>query len=359
MFGKVEQGVVDNNNSKPTASNAADAQHLADLRLAHQYRLSLTTAPTQSNFRVVALVFFKTNQDEAAAPVASCFDERGRRYIVGTNDEPCNMFGSICAERAAMVQLRWIPTATVTKVVIVTDAARAVTPGILCREFMASKPFMANYTPIVLGGCLCHKCHVHVNDFKEDCQGGGAHDFLETVTSIARLYPVQSLYSGLSLEECVALGSKWRDACVESEDALLKLARTAAEMDQRKDLHPISYGAAVYFRDKTYASAHQKKVLEFGGSLDAVSQLAPIMEAKRKKGVGVHSIVMCDQFGIAHPPFAGARAYLVEHGFGSASVLIHTMIKVDLQQTDKIGWTKIKALDLIPSSPEMGQLNQL
>jgi hypothetical protein len=45
----------------------------------------------------------------------------------------------------------------------------------------------------------------------------------------------------------------------------------------------------------------KKKVFEFGESLDAVSHSGAVMDAQRKKGVGVHSIVMCDQFGIAHP----------------------------------------------------------
>lgn len=344
------------------SANDNTARHIwnnADLKLAHRYRLSLTTAPTQSNFRVVALVFFEMDNESSSstsAPVASCFDDNGRRYLVGTNDEPCNMIGAICAERAALLQLRWIPTAKVTKVVIVTDAEHAVTPGIYCREFMASKPYMSNETPIVLGGCVCRRCHGNFKDvdLDDDC-GGMPHDFLEKVTSIAALYPHQSLYTGLSLDECVALGSKWSEACMDAEDYLRKLARTAAEQDRQRYLHPISYGAAVYFRDKTYASAHQKKALEFGGTLDAVIQLVPILEAKRQSGIGVHSMVMCDQFGIAHPPFAGARTFLVEHGFGTVSILVHTAIK----GKGGIGWTKVKAMDLVPCLPEVGELNRI
>lgn len=349
-----------NSNSNRTISNSNiqsndSRQHNADLNLAHRYRLSLTSAPIQSNFRVVALVFFDANES-SSAPIASCFDDSGRRYLVGTNDEPCNMTGSICAERAALVQLRWIPTAKVTKLVIVTDATHAVTPGVLCREFMASKPYISSNTPIVLGGTVCHQCQTEITDsnITVDCHGE-SHNFLETVTNIATLYPHQSIYTGLTMEQCIALGSKWTAACIESEDTLRKLARTTADKDQRKDLHPISYGAAVYFRDKTYASSLQKKALEFGGTLDAVSQLAPILEAKRSNGIGIQCIVMCDQFGIAHPPFAGARAYLVEHGFGNANVLVHQIIK----RSGGIGWTKIKAIDLVPSPPVMGELNQL
>ena len=35
---------------------------------------------------------------------------------------------------------------------------------------------------------------------------------------------------------------------------------------------------------------------------DAVSRSGAVMDAQCKKDVGVHNIVMCDQFGIAHPP---------------------------------------------------------
>jgi len=34
-------------------------------------------------------------------------------------------------------------------------------------------------------------------------------------------------------------------------------------------------------------------------------------------------LVQCDQFGIAHAPFAQGRAFLSERGFGDCKVLIH------------------------------------
>ena len=34
-------------------------------------------------------------------------------------------------------------------------------------------------------------------------------------------------------------------------------------------------------------------------------------------------LVQCDQFGIAHAPFASGRSFLTERGFGECKVLIH------------------------------------
>jgi len=50
------------------------------------------------------------------------------------------------------MQIRFIPDIeTVTKLVIVTDEVDAISPGLLCREFMASHGKIPWDVPIVLG----------------------------------------------------------------------------------------------------------------------------------------------------------------------------------------------------------------
>jgi len=34
-------------------------------------------------------------------------------------------------------------------------------------------------------------------------------------------------------------------------------------------------------------------------------------------------IIVCDQFGLMHAPFAQARTFLSEHGFGETKVILH------------------------------------
>ena len=61
---------------------------------------------------------------------------------------------------------------------------------------------------------------------------------------------------------------------------LLHLAQKASQRDSRTALHPLRYGAAVLFSDGSTSTAYQKKALEYGCSLDAVTQLAQVIEDK-------------------------------------------------------------------------------
>ncbi|KAL7467188.1 hypothetical protein ACHAXS_007444 [Conticribra weissflogii] len=197
---------------------------LLDILLAHKYRLFLTTLPSQSSFRVVAIVFFsRSGRNE-------------RFHVVGTNDEPHSIAGSICAERAALLQLRFIPDLeAITKVVIVTDEADAISPGMLCREFMASSSKISWETPIVLGRSVCRDCGLtvsgktcgnandHINTeemnlFATCTKKAGSkkmnyiipHDFLGTVTTLKKLFPYPSIYTRLSAHHALKYGESFR-----------------------------------------------------------------------------------------------------------------------------------------------------
>ena len=118
-------------------------------------------------------------------------------------------------------------------------------------------------------------------------------------------------------------------------EKLIRLATevTTLEIAPQKHIHPIRYGAAVLFNDGTVILASQKVALEYGCSLDAVGQLASAID--RKANIILmdgHScrpmmLVQCDQFGIAHPPFAQGRAYLSERGYGDCKILVHQLKK--------------------------------
>jgi hypothetical protein len=64
-------------------------------------------------------------------------------------------------------------------------------------------------------------------------------------------------------------------------------------------------------------------------TLDAIGQLASAINKKYLQAnadapvIKPVLIVQCDQFGIAHAPFAQGRSFLTERGFGDCKVLIH------------------------------------
>jgi hypothetical protein len=351
-----------------------------DLLLAHKYRRSLRNAPCQSNFRVVALIFLEQgsilSDRNSSCPPLLCWSG-DRPYLLGTNAETCWIGNSICAERSALALLRWYPSAIVSKIVIVTDAPGAIAPGCLCREFMASCDQIPWDTRIVLGGTQCQRCKLQLpkecqlldqdaprngdidvddNDSSEGtdstivCADGTKHDFVSSIVTLKTIYPHPSLYVRSKAEECVALGSKWKQSLLKSEEHLVNVARDVfgKQADKSTSLHPISYVAAVRFQDDSFATSRCVKSLEYGCSLDAITQLAPQMEAKRNSGIDAIQIVQLDQFGLAHPPFAPGRAFLVEHGYGHVEVGMHDFDP----HCNVLIWNVVKASELAPMVPD-------
>lgn len=216
---------------KMMAVHPKSHDNMFDVLLAHKYRLSLRHAPNQSSFRVVAVVFFSRIQGGV--------HRQERYHVVGSNDEPNSVSGSICAERAALMQLRFVPDLEeITKVIITTDDVDAISPGMLCREFMASNNKMNQTTPIILGRAVCRRCGFNlsgktcgdaIGDFDpsnnrlqesqrkifEECGAKkGAkypppHDFIGSITSLRELFPYPSLYSGLSADGALTFGQKY------------------------------------------------------------------------------------------------------------------------------------------------------
>ena len=332
-------------NDGATASNQKLAQEDAeDIKLAHRYRTSLTTSPTQSSFRVVAIVFYKDSCPTTTSPVAD--NRRGsRQYVLGTNDEPGGFIGgSICAERAALVQLRFLPNAIVKKILIVTDNEKPISPGMLCREFMAGHSSVPWDVPIVLAGT----------------ESSSDVGYNITKTTLRQLFPYPSPYARLTASQANDFGSSFKGTKKEkrtslSESAVEQLmtsARKSSLKDALTNLHPIQFGAAVLFDDDTIVVAHQKKALEYGASLDAVSQLAPHIEQSSARPV---ALVQVDSFGIAHAPFASARAFLSEHGYGDCLVIVHSYNQ-DEHPANLDEIVDVPAYELAPDVPDMGDL---
>jgi cytidine deaminase len=349
------------------------------------------TSPLQSQFRVFALLIVD-------APNTGIF------FIEGTNSEPGYIGGSICAERSALVKLRFIEKPRILKVVVVTDHFEPVSPGALCREFLIS--FAAADTSIVMGNSTGSSI--------AECQ-------------LQQLFPYPPLYGSISrvhfhsftakfAPQVVAMGALGPDWL-----SLYEYARALARYDTGDSLHPLRLAAAVALSDGTMEGAWQLKGAEYGCTLDPVTQLvsallrrcssvatcptgkrataicsacrssplllADVASTSARESVTIEPpyasseiddltcnnvscsggqghnfsaaslasdidirplrLIMTDQFGVAHAPFAQARALLTEYGFGHLQVAIH----------DEAGALHIvSAADLLPSPPGGGVL---
>ena len=299
----------------------------------HARRERRLLKPSQSAFRVTAIVVFQENGG-------------GLKHVVGHNDEACNLLNSVCAERAAFLQLadraQDAKSLQVLAVYISTDAVGPITPGALCREYMLSSPWTTPTTRIIMEG--------------------SRRQISRMERQLGVLYPFASVYTRRSRDGQMKEGLRRADRNGSSKlsppppspplsdvgehaRAALRGAVSASAADARAELHPVQYGACVVFDDGTNASASQKKALEYGCSLDAVCQLCQAIEDKRHHE-GRRPVVLCmaDQFGVAHAPFAPARAFLVEHGFGDAKILFHD---------EHAALRTVRAEELLPAIPDM------
>lgn len=265
--------------------------------------------------------------------------------ILGTNSEQGYIGGAICAERAALVRLRQYDKPVIVKVVIVTDSVQPVAPGVLCREFLLSHA--SPDTDVVLGGCD--------GEVINCCKLG-------------QLYPFPYVYRYLQRDEILDFASKHSTSIKCSEEChcnpdihrLHSLAMEAIKYDDATTLHPLQFAAAVMYMNGDIEVTWMLKALEYGNTLDPVSQLVVGMERRRVGQFSSDStgdngrtcassatpkyIIMTDQFGVCHAPFAMARSILSEHNYGSVEVAVEHSVSDG-------GYKTIPALELAPPSP--------
>ena len=152
-----------------SVSNYEDLSKDVDklLDLCHERRLELEQPPLQSYFRVYAIL------------VVTFYDKYNKKQstlIEGTNSEASFIQHSICAERSAMssVAFRRIINPNIEKVIISTDSTQPISPGCLCRQYMASFSHDPSQT-------MCYMTN--------------ADRSVTASTTLRDLYPYQFLYS--------------------------------------------------------------------------------------------------------------------------------------------------------------------
>lgn len=279
------------------------------VKLANEGRENLGGYPAQSKFRVFAILVIEKTDGSFC-------------LVKGANAEQGYIGGSICAERAALCSLRFLDKPIIRQVVVVTDSDSPTSCGALCREFLMSHA--SPDTPVVMGnaeGNLVARC------------------------ALSDLWPQPYQYRycdrATVVEAAKLAASGLQDIADADIRKLYDKARSVNALDHADALHPIRFSAAALFDDGSMEAAWQLKGLEYGCTLDAISQLIRDIEKKKycspctapgdatvhphQVGLVVKPVmlVMCDQFGVAHAPFAQARALLYEHGYRYVKILVH------------------------------------
>lgn len=268
------------------------------------------------------------------------------------------------------MKLRFLPTtAVVRKVIIVTDNDKPISPGLLCREFIIS--LTQPDTPIVLAS--------NDNSIISKFTIGSIHPYpyvyrYQTRDTLSE-FALRFSHKVRPIDDKLQVGAK----------LLFDKATEALHLDKLIKLHPLQFSAAVLFSNGDVEVAWQLKGMEFGCTLDPVCQLIREMEKRRfcrpcltsnarkrkaredeggeEEAPGEQSergdvseqflvaptlLLLVDQHGVAHAPFAQARALLSEHGYGDLNIVVH--------DTDSLLPVLVKAAALTPEPPSGGKL---
>jgi cytidine deaminase len=289
------------------------------VQLAHENRLKVARLPAQSLFRVYALMIC-----EDVSTGALC-------AVEGHNHESGYIGGSICAERSAIgsAAFRNLTRPLIRHVVISTDSTECIAPGCLCREYMSSFS-NANTQVTMISEDMSKVVTCPLSQLYSAPYAYGKLDRLNIepfARALAARVSVASASAGDS--DCVGAGAlvddghpSFTELCAAAKAAALTLDSDA---QSGANLHPVCFGAALECSDGRRFVAGMLKGVEYGCTLDPVTALLAQVVQHRAAcpGVRLVALVMMDQFGIAHAPFAQARALLSEHGCGSAAVAYH------------------------------------
>lgn len=336
------------------------------VELCNVLRESIGVHPSQSNFRVAA-IFIVSHQIKTGEDVTSRVS-----FVCGSNAEQGYIGGAICAERATLCRLRFYDQAKIMKVIVTTDSEHAIAPGGLCREFLMSAA--SPDTPVIAGNARSDRvveCRLeqlwpypYLYRYCLRCNLlSYAEEFSWKVMNTVRRPPLSVGEESASVTSSNNEKFSEIDFTGEAHAPLARLVTAAKEVnqyDEFEQIHPLRLSGAVLFGDGYIETSWQWKALEYGCTLDPISQLLnPMRQYPMRQAQGLEGedaiqkrevcsprcIVMIDQFGVCHAPFAAARSLLFEHGFQQVQVLVHS-------QEGKLGICTVK--DLFPTSEVFG-----
>lgn len=161
---------------------------------------------------------------------------------------------------------------------------------------------------------------------------------------LGELYPHPYIYrhlrrsevSSFAADYCSTL-SQGTCSCHPDFHQLHYRALAVINNDNLDSIHPIKFAAAIKYQNGDIDVTWFLKALEYGNSLDPVSQLVVGMEKRKYENklklekmsenydpnYSIPSIIlMTDQYGVCHAPFATARSLLTEHGYGDVQIIV-------------------------------------
>lgn len=317
--------------------------------------------PSQSNFRVAAVFVVQhkiTNEQNEKTTRIS--------FVCGSNAEQGYIGGAICAERATLCRLRFYDDAKIMKVIVTTDSEHAIAPGGLCREFLMSAT--SPDTPVIAGNaqstkiveCLLGELwpypYVYRYCLRCDLMKCAEEFSWKSLNNQDVAFNDTSLESGTDLQKLTVVNLN--DAKNHSLAELIAAAKSVNYNDGCDHIHPLRMSGAVLFSDGHIETSWQWKALEYGCTSDPVCQLLTTMKkytspqqsdlvenSEINEKAVVQCLVMLDQFGVCHAPFAAARSLLIEHGFQDVQILVHS-------SEGKLVVSSVK--ELFPTSEEFG-----
>lgn len=174
---------------------------------------------------------------------------------------------------------------------------------------------------------------------------------------ISYYYPHPFVFARLSRKQTFEAQKNFKFTSVEDSNVdekakkCYKLSLEKSKVKYIESNDQLSCVSCALFSDGSFSIAFEKRSLEYGTSLDAITQLAEAIETKTKtKDIFLEYICQVDPFGFAHAPYASGRAFLHEYGHGQCNVICHVL---DSTQSDKVKWSVVKAEDLMPDSPKL------
>ena len=314
---------------------------------ANDLRLRLLK-PKQSHFRVFAILVYNEENYEVMINDSNTEGKNLKdkafnfHYILGNNDEPVSISGSICAERACLVQLHTRKVDFLHSIFIVTDSPEPISPGCLCREFLMCKSG--------LGGEIKRNLNIHLAN--NDCSKSIS-------TTISEIFPYPSLYTFVDRNSLEEFATNFRGKFIVNRNNSFNpeemdiINTSGLDMDniiesmkeemgrfssnkKKLDLHPIFYMAGIFYSDGTNFFSFQVKGLEYGTTIDAIQQLSYMIERKQNDlmnsdnrvnqsdSANIAFLCLMDQYHIFHSLPATARAYLSEEGYQNIYTVFHT-----------------------------------
>ena len=129
----------------------------------------------------------------------------------------------------------------------------------------------------------------------------------------------------------------------------LHAAPLSPTLHPSESYHCIKYAAGVLLTDSTILTARQVTGLEYGTTLDCVTQLAKELNASLSSGLKVSSVLVVDHMGVLHTPSGTGRAYLTELGCGAMENAV--CYNHERGEGKLLRLREIKVKELLPSLP--------